>query len=31
MRETTLICDRCNQKTEWLYEIPRPIVEGAQT
>lgn len=28
MRETTLICDRCKQKTNWLYEIPRPIVEG---
>jgi len=28
MRETRLICDRCKQKTEWLYEIPRPIVEG---
>ena len=28
MRETTLICDRCKQKAKWLYEIPRPIVEG---
>ena len=28
MRETTLICDRCKQKTKLLYEIPRPIVEG---
>ena len=28
MRETTLICDRRKQKTNCLYEIPRPIVEG---
>ena len=28
MRETICICDKCGHKVNWLYDLPRLIVEG---
>lgn len=28
MTETIKICDSCGKRVEWLYDIPRLIVDG---
>lgn len=28
MRETICTCDKCGRRVNWLYDLPRLIVEG---
>ena len=28
MKKTIYICDRCKEEVDWLYKVPRLVIEG---